>query len=219
MNRNSHDAWKATLTIGLLIVGIGAVGLVIGYDRMAHDRNPGTGVIDEEESNVDLRTDRAFAEYIHGMCEIVKVDEGVVRAIIESESGWDAEAINESSGAAGLMQIVPSAWEQTLEWKRNEYIKRWGKRSFPEGFYKRYSRIDPKDNVETGIHLLRWLTQHYNGDLPSALLGYAWGYNAADRAIAEGYNPTDCEWVAKILQAAETDKAQYHYEARERVEK
>lgn len=211
MNRNSHDAWKATLTIGLLIVGIGAVGLVIGYDRMANDRNPGTGVIDEEESNVDLRTDRAFAAYIYDACEAFEVNKSITSAIIEAESGWNPQAVNPVTNASGLMQIVPTAWNQMVD----ALIDSCDLASKPDSF----DPLEPYDNVLVGIYTLDWLTQYYDGDLPSALLAYAWGYNAADKAIAEGYEPTDCEWVAKILKAADVDDAQHHYEERERVEK
>ena len=88
-----------------------------------------------------------------------RVDPALVRAVVETESNWNPSAIS-SRGAQGLMQLVPTTAQQM------------GVNNV----------LDPKQNLDGGVHYLQLLLQRYNGDLDKALAAYNAGPGAVDRA-------------------------------------
>jgi hypothetical protein len=83
-----------------------------------------------------------------------------VRAIIQVESAFDAQAVS-SKGAQGLMQLMPAT------------ARRFG---VSDSF-------DPRQNIFGGVKYLRALLDMFNGDTSLA----AAGYNAGENAVAR-YN-------------------------------
>ena len=90
--------------------------------------------------------------------EAYGVDPYLVAAVAKAESGFDAGAVS-SAGAVGLMQIMPdtAAWIQDQpEWKGGEVA----------------DLTDPPANLQMGAYYLAFLTELFDGDVPSTLAAY-----------------------------------------------
>jgi soluble lytic murein transglycosylase-like protein len=87
------------------------------------------------------------------------VDPALVRAVIQTESNWNASAFSRK-GAIGLMQLIPTT------------AQRFGAND----------AFNPKQNVDAGVRYLRTLLERYNGNLDLALAAYNAGEGAVDRA-------------------------------------
>ena len=104
-----------------------------------------------------------------------RVDPALVRAVIETESGWNPSAVSRK-GAGGLMQLVPGT------------AQRFGV----------VNVFDPKENLEGGVRYLRALLERYNGDLDRSLAAYNAGEHAVDRAGGVPNYPETRHYVRKI---------------------
>lgn len=85
------------------------------------------------------------------------LDPYLVLAVITVESAFDSKAVSAKS-AQGLMQLIPET----------------------AGRFGVGDAFDPSENVRGGSQYLRWLLDHFDGDLRLALAGY----NAGEGAIA-----------------------------------
>ena len=86
------------------------------------------------------------------------VDPRLIHAVIWQESRYNQNAVSHV-GAQGLMQLMPAA-------------------------AKRFNCSDLSDaesNVEAGTKYLRWLLNHFNGDVTLALAGYNAGEGSVER--------------------------------------
>jgi soluble lytic murein transglycosylase-like protein len=105
----------------------------------------------------DLR--RELRGKIDLLAEEYNIDEELIRAVIQVESGWNADAVS-SKGAMGLMQLMP----RTAEMLGVE------------------DAFDPERNVEGGVKYLSQLTDKYEGDVEKALAAYNAGPSRVDAA-------------------------------------
>jgi hypothetical protein len=102
------------------------------------------------ESRLDRMVNESAQRY--------NVDAGLVRAVIQAESGWNTRAISRK-GAVGLMQLIP------------ETGRRYGARNL----------FDPAQNIDAGTSYLKSLLVRYDNDLYKTLAAYNAGENAVDK--------------------------------------
>ena len=106
------------------------------------------------------------------------VDQALVKAVINQESGWNAGAVSRK-GAIGLMQLIPGTAHR-----------------FGAG-----NPYDPAQNVEAGTTYLRSLLDRYDNNLSLSLAAY----NAGERAVdlnggVPAYRETQ-QYVQKVTEA------------------
>ena len=99
--------------------------------------------------------DRCAADY--------NVDSEMIRAMIEVESGWNADAVS-GKGAQGLMQLMPRT----------------------AAMLGVSDPFDPEQNIEGGVKYISDLTDKYKGDVERALAAY----NAGSARVDSGNTPS-----------------------------
>jgi soluble lytic murein transglycosylase-like protein len=82
----------------------------------------------------------------------------LVMAIVQVESNFDPNALSPKN-AQGLMQLIP------------ETAQRFGVKDV----------WDPEQNLRGGMAYLRWLLEHFEGDVTLALAGYNAGEGVVQR--------------------------------------
>lgn len=103
------------------------------------------------------------------------IDEELIRAVIQVESGWKADAVS-SKGAGGLMQLMP----------------RTAKMLGVENLF------DPEENIEGGVKYLSQLTDKYEGDVEKALAAYNAGPGRVDAAGGAPF-PVTARYVRNVM--------------------
>jgi soluble lytic murein transglycosylase-like protein len=126
--------------------------------------------------NVHLETNSRFDPLIQKVAKEQGVDVTLVRAVIQVESGYEPRA-RSSSGAVGLMQLMPSTARQYGVTPRRLY--------------------DPKANIEAGIKHLKSLMDHL--PLHLALAAYNAGEGAVQRFRGVPPYPETQKYVSTIL--------------------
>lgn len=86
----------------------------------------------------------------------------LVSALVYSESGFDPEKINPTTGAVGLMQVMPGSADQVLlGWRRAR------SNSVPVE-----KILDPATNLRVGIRILKRYKQLCDGNLEHAVSSF-----------------------------------------------
>jgi soluble lytic murein transglycosylase-like protein len=107
--------------------------------------------VDWEGSNF-VPADSDFESTIQEAAQRYRVDPGLIRAVIQAESGGNPAAVSRA-GARGLMQLMPeTAAELGVT-----------------------NPFDPTQNIMGGTSYLRRLLDRYRGDVKLALAAYNWG--------------------------------------------
>jgi soluble lytic murein transglycosylase-like protein len=104
-------------------------------------------------------TPQELDQIVQTTAEKHRVDARLVRAVIATESNWDAGAVS-SKGAQGLMQLNPNTAQEL---------------GVADAF-------DPAQNVDGGVRYLGQMLNRYNGDVHMALAAYNAGPGAVDRS-------------------------------------
>ena len=101
-----------------------------------------------------------YGSLIHDAARRYRMNPELVRAVVHCESAFNPWATS-PRGAAGLMQLMPATAE------------RFGITSD--------DRWDPAHNLDAGVAYLRWLTDHFENDLPLILAAFNSGEGAVER--------------------------------------
>ena len=137
----------------------------------------------QEVSGESAAPPAAIASMIQTSAERYGVDPGLVRAVINQESGFNPFATS-SAGAQGLMQLMPQT-AQTL------------------GVSDAY---DPAQNVDGGTRFLRSLLDRFGGDTRLALAAYNAGPAAVERYGGVPPYAETQNYVTSILAAYEQER-------------
>ena len=97
-----------------------------------------------------------YAREIREAAERYRVEEGLIKAVIRVESGFNSRAVS-PKGARGLMQLMPGT--ASMLGVRDSF--------------------DPRQNIDAGVRHLRGLIDRFNSDLKLALAAY----NAGEQAV------------------------------------
>lgn len=96
------------------------------------------------------------------------IDPKLLHALIRIESNGNRYAIS-GAGAAGLTQLM------------NDTGREWHRKL---GIQKKYDPFDVTQSVRIGAAYLRFLIDHYNGDVELALTAYNQGYGRVNKLMA-----------------------------------
>ena len=100
----------------------------------------------------------SFEKMIETVSSRYQVDPALVKAVVQSESNFDASAVS-AAGAQGLMQLMPeTAQDLGVE-----------------------DALDPMQNLEGGVRYLKQMLNQYDGNVSLALAAY----NAGPGAVAQ----------------------------------
>ena len=116
-----------------------------------------------------------FEKLVRTLAPEYRLDPALVLALIRVESNFDARA-RSPKNAQGLMQLIP------------ETAERFGVRDV----------WDPEENLRGGMAYLRWLLDHFSGDVKLALAGYNAGEGAVQRHRGIPPYAETQEYVRKI---------------------
>lgn len=114
-------------------------------------------------SNVSGKTSYdELKDIINECAEKYNVDQELIRAMIQVESGWTTDAVS-NKGAQGLMQLMPRT----------------------AAMLGVNDPFDPVQNIEGGVRYISDLTDKYRGDIEKALAAY----NAGSARVDSGNIP------------------------------
>ena len=134
-----------------------------------------------------IKGSRLFDGAVKSAADKHLVEEALLHAVIEVESGYNAVAVSKK-GAQGLMQLMPGTAKQ----------------------YGVTNPLDPAQNLHAGARHLRYLLDKFSGNKELALAAYNAGHGAV---IAHGYKiPPYLEterYVPAVLQSYKRKRALY----------
>ena len=115
----------------------------------------------------------SYEDEIADACERYGLDPYLVAAVIETESGWDADA-ESSAGAVGLMQLMPETAAQMASWGRVD-----------GDVYPADDLTDPVVNIEYGCAFLAYLLDYYDESVDKAVAAYNAGMGNVNEWLQE----------------------------------
>ncbi len=120
---------------------------------------------------------RGFSDIVEENAEIYDLDVALLYALIETESGFDKDAVS-SVGAKGLTQITPETF-QWLQTKTGES-------------YEEDALFQPEVSIKYGAFFLRFLLDEF-GDTKTALAAYHAGRGRVNEWLSDSEYSSDGE--------------------------
>ena len=139
-----------------------------------------------------LRYPLKYEAIVAGHARNYRLDPALLAAVIDQESGFDADA-GSKAGAIGLMQLTPAT-------AKGIALRTGGSRFQLSDLY------DPELNVRYGAWYLRHLLDVYDGDVRRALAAYNGGRGNVDRGVLF---PETREYVDRVLAARNAYRKAY----------
>lgn len=124
----------------------------------------------------DVPLDYLYQDILRSACERYGVPYHLALAVIETESGFDIEAVGIDGRDIGLFQIRKS----NHSWLQEETGS---------------DPMTPAGNIECGVWLLGYLLEE-NGSAESALTAYRWGHDNGTRKYANAVIELSEKWNA-----------------------
>jgi soluble lytic murein transglycosylase-like protein len=103
----------------------------------------------------------SIAAIISQAAASVGIDSSLLMAIAQRESGLNPTIVNTSTGATGVMQLMPATWKMLGV----------------------TDPTDPVQNIYGGARYLAQLLAQFGGDLPKAVAAYDWGPTRVTNAV------------------------------------
>jgi len=190
-----REAARRRRAVALTILGIGATALLISL-----------GMPLFRKAVNELTLPLAYSDVIRQQAAEKHLDPALIAAVIYAETKFDPRP--SSAGAQGLMQILPGTAEYLA--------RRSGATTFTVS-----DLATPQVNIAYGSYYLRYLLDHYDGQLTLALAAYNGGETNVDRwvakARAEGTQlsidqipfPETRAYVVRVLQAQQDYRHTY----------
>ena len=159
MNERTKNKIKLALLVLLLLI----VSVIIIYNAVS----------------LVLQTvyPRSYSEEITRNAEIYDLDEALLYALIETESGFDKNAVS-SVGAKGLTQITP----ETFRWLQTKTGEN----------YEDDALFEPEVSIKYGAFFLRYLLDEF-GDTKTALAAYHAGRGRVNEWLSDPRYSSDGE--------------------------
>ena len=147
---------------------------------------------------------KAVAHHVRAASKANDVDPELLKALIATESGFDAKALS-PRGAVGLMQVMP------------ETAQRYGVSGEKKAQVEK-KLFDPAVNIKTGTKYLRYLLDLFPGRIDLALAAYNAGEGAVQRAgnRVPNYKETQ-NYVKTVMQLYEMLKPPSSLRSAERI--
>lgn len=114
-----------------------------------------------------------YTSYIEASSTEYGLSPYLTAAVIEVESGWDADA-RSARGAEGLMQLMPDTAQDMID-----------KGLVDGAVYSADDLFDPETNIQFGCAYLRYLLNYFNGSVDQAIAAYNAGMGHVDEWAAE----------------------------------
>jgi transglycosylase-like protein with SLT domain len=105
----------------------------------------------------------SIAQMVQAAAAQYGVDPTLALAVAQKESGLNPSAVNPTTGAAGVMQLMPAT----------------------AAALGVTNSLDPAQNIPAGVRYLSQLLNSYGGDVGKALAAYDWGLGNVNNAVAQ----------------------------------
>jgi soluble lytic murein transglycosylase-like protein len=151
-------------------------GIKVFSDRPSH---PASEVYMRERGSFRLASKGSYYPYrdlVVEACSMYKMDEALVRAVMEAESDYNRYAVS-GAGARGLMQLMPGT--AAVLGVQNTW--------------------DPRQNIQAGTRYLKTLLKRFSGNIELSLAAYNAGANAVVRYGSIPPYPQTQHYVKKVM--------------------
>jgi soluble lytic murein transglycosylase-like protein len=129
-----------------------------------------------EKSDFKTSGSNSYLEMIQEVSRKEGVDPGFIAAVVKAESNFNPNAVSQK-GAMGLMQLMPHLAKK----------------------YSLTNPFDTKENLATGVKVLKNLLGYYNGDKKLALAAYNAGHNAVKKYSGVPPYPETKNYINTVL--------------------